>query len=459
MLGEESNPPTEVLTMQNSVSDDLFPLVPGKEVTARFDGGEVTSDAGLLLVAEADRKLGLTEKLAAQIVDRREPWKVAHRMIDLLRERVYAIAAGYEDANDLDGLGADPALLTACGKEPCGDGTLGSQPTISRFENSVDRKDLLCASMALAEMVMGQLPQNTKKVVLDVDATDDPCHGQQELECFNGFYDEHCYVPLLLYVTGQDRRQRLLAAMLRPGNASSKVGLFAMVRRAVGLLRARFPKIQITLRADSGFGDGEVLSFCEAEGISYVLGLSSNQRLRALSSSTEEAVLARSRKQGRDVRVHKALSYQANSWECERRVICKAETVRGQLNVRFAVTDRGSKAKAVYRFLCQRGDMENRIKEMKIDLASGRTSCHRFWANQFRLLLHTAASVLMSALQEAAEGTRLQNAQAGTLRLKLIKIGARVQSTCRRIWFQLPTSCPMQDVWSHVHQRLAVGVT
>ena len=313
--------------------------------------------------------------------------------------------------------------------------------------------------MALAEIVVGQLPADTKKVVLDVDATDDPCHGQQELECFNGFYDEHCYVPLYLYVTGQDGRQRLLAAMLRPGNASSKVGLFAMVRRAADLLRARFPKVLITLRADSGFGDGAVISFCEAEGISYVLGLSTNERLRAFSSTVDEAVVIRARKRGADVRTYTSFRYAAKSWERERRVICKAETVRGQLNTRYVVTDRASKPEKAYRFYCQRGDRENRIKEMKIDLASGRTSCHRFWANQFRLLLHTAASVLMSMLQEAAEGTRLQHAQARTLRLKLIKIGARVQASCRRIWFHLPTSCPMQDIWSHVHQRLATGLT
>jgi hypothetical protein len=445
--------------MADSLLEMQFPSVGAKPVVCRFDGGEVTSDAGLLLIAEADRKLGLSEKLAAHILDRRQPGKVAHTTIDLLRERIYAIAAGYEDANDLDALGADPALLTACGKGPCGDEVLGSQPTISRFENSVDRKDLLCASMALAEIVIGQLAANTKKVVLDVDATDDPCHGQQELEFFNGFYDEHCYIPLYLYVTGQDGRQRLLAAMPRPGNASSKVGLFATVRRAVDLLRARFPKVRITLRADSGFGDGEVLSFCEAERLSYVLGLSSNQRLRELSTYSEERVASRAQKLGADVRRYTAIRYAAKSWERERRVICKAETVHGKLNVRYVVTDRASKPESVYRFYCQRGDRENRIKEMKIDLASGRTSCHRFWANQFRLLLHTAASVLMSMLQEAASGTRLQNAQAGTLRLKLIKIGARVQASCRRIWFHLPTSCPMQDVWSHVHQRLVAGVT
>jgi hypothetical protein len=449
----------KVLPMQNSSLDLTFPLVSGKEVVARFDGGEVTSDAGLLLVARADRRLGLTDKLAAQIVDRRDPWKVAHSVGDLLRERIYGIAAGYEDANDLDTLGSDPALLVACGKRVKAEQALGSQPTISRFENSIDRKDLLCVSRALAGIVISQLPSDTKEVVLDVDATDDPCHGQQEFELFNGFYDEHCYIPLYLYVTGKDGRQRLLAALLRPGNASSKVGLFGLLRRAVELLRARFPKVRITLRADSGFGDGEVLSFCEAEGLSYVLGLSSNQRLRAFSSTVEEAVAARSQKRGADVRSYTAFHYAAKTWEHERRVICKAETVRGQLNVRYVVTDRASKPKAVYKFYCQRGDRENRIKEMKIDLASGRTSCHRFWANQFRLLLHTAASVLMSVLQEAVEGTRLQNAQAGTLRLKLIKIGARVQASCRRIWFHLPTSCPMQDVWSHVHQRLAVAVT
>ena len=212
----------------------------------------MTSDAGLLFVAEADRKLRLSQQLAEQIRDPRDPARVRHSIQDLLRERIFALCAGYQDANDLDTLKSDPALLLACGKNVGQATALASQPTISRLENSVSRKDLLCLGKALARIVIGQLPSTTRQVILDVDATADPCHGQQELELFNGTYDTHCYLPLLLHVTAEDGRQRLVSALLRPGTAGASVGLFGMLKRVVARLRARFPQIGITLRAAAG---------------------------------------------------------------------------------------------------------------------------------------------------------------------------------------------------------------
>jgi hypothetical protein len=438
--------------MPTSPCDFAFPFLKNKEILARFDGGEITSDTGILFIAQADRKLNLTERLAAQIIDERQPGKVLHSLQDLLRERIYALAAGYEDANDLNSLATDPALLLACGKRPTQREALASQPTISRLENSVDRKDLFCMSVELAQIVIEQLPSNTKCVILDVDASEDACHGQQEFEHFNGYYDTHCYLPLLLHITAEDGRQRLLCAMLRPGNASSTVGLFGLLSRAIALLRIRFPQITITLRADGGFGHAAVLSFCEDYQLIYDLGLPSNQRLRRLSAGLEAEVQAKSQATGQEERLYTEFWYQADTWEQERRVVCKAEQLPDKLNVRYVVHNRPTgTAEATYAFYCQRGNQENRIKEMKLDLFCDRTSCERFLANQLRLLFSAAASILFSVVQEALMGTAWAGLQIGTLRLRLIKVGARVITSCRRIWLHLPTSCPSQALWKHLH--------
>jgi|SRR5579859_1881635 len=441
--------------MSNSPTDLLFPLLGGKDICCRFDGGEITSDAGLLFLAQADRKLGLTEHIAEQIVDRREPGKVAHSVLDLLRERIYALCAGYEDANDLDSLKADPALLLACGKKLTSQQALASQPTISRLENSLDSKDLFCLALALAELVIGGLPKSTKAVVLDVDATEDACHGQQEFEFFNGYYDSHCYVPLLLYVTAEDGRQRLLGALLRPGNASATVGLLGLLRRAIRLLRKRFSQVTITLRADSAFGQEGVLSFCREQKIDYVLGLPQNRRLRAISAGLEAAVKKEAADQQAPLRRFTRFFYQADSWQQAEQVVCKVEWLSDKLNVRFLVHNRKNEtSEQTYRFYCERGDRENRIKEIKQDLFSGRTSCCRFLANQFRLLLSAAACVLWNTVQEALSGTEWAKTQIGSLRLRLLKVGARVVATCRRIWLHLPSSYPFQDLWQHLYRQL-----
>jgi hypothetical protein len=444
--------------MDNSCLSLEFPAVAGREVVARFDGGDLTSDAGLLVLRQADKKLALIDAIAGCIEDRRQASKVEHSVWDIVAARVFAIAAGYEDANDLDRLRADPALKLACERRPS-QADLTSQPTISRLENAARPRDLLRMGVALAERVIAQLPAKTRRVILDVDATEDACHGQQELEGFNAFYDMHCYLPLHLYVTGPDGRQRLLAAVLRPGKASWRTGLFGLLRRAIAMLRERLPGVKIILRADAGFGHGELIDFCETHKIDYVLGLRSNRRLATLSTSVQIWAALKRKWAGDGCREYGEFHYKAGPWPHARRVLVKAEITRGELNPRYLVTSLRWKPEKVYLFYCERGDRENRIKELKLDLASGRTSCHRFRANQFRLLLHSAAYVLMQALQEAARGTEWARVQVGTLRLRLLKVAARVVESCRKLWFHLPSSCPVQEIWLHLNRQLAGNTT
>ena len=442
--------------MSNSGLDLVFPSVENKIVVGSFDGGDVTSDTGLFLLREADRKIGLIKSMAEAMEDRRDQDQVKHKVFEMLRARVYGIAAGYEDANDLDTLRNDPALKAVCDRLPVSGNKLASQPTISRFENAITRKDLLCVGMMVAERVISDLPVYTSRVIIDVDPSDDPCHGQQEFECFNGYYDEHCYVPLYVHVTGSDGRQRLVCALLRPGNAHATKGLYGVLRRVVGLLRDRFPDVKIILRGDSAFGVGDVIEFCEGLNIDYILGLRGNNRLHILSTPAQMDACLKYRWEGNGCREYGEFSYKAGPWKKQRRVVVKAEITRGELNPRFVVTSLTEKSpKEVYEFYCGRGEQENRIKEMKLDLQSGRTSCHKFLANQFRLLLHTASCALMGVLQRCLDGTKWAKAQAGTIRLRLLKVGARITESYRRVCVHMPTSFPEKEAWYHLHRQLS----
>lgn len=443
--------------MKNDSTDNLlFPAVHGHDVVARFDGGDLTSDAGLLMLAAADRQCGVTAALAATITDRRDPKKVSHSMQELLRERIYAIAQGYEDANDLDRLKADPALKLACGRLPESGADLASQPTISRLENALTPRDLRFMALSLARGVVSQLPADTTMVILDVDPTDDPCHGQQQLECFNGFYDEHCFLPLLLYVSGADQQQRLLGSLLRPGNKTASEGLGSMLKWAVRLIRERFPGVKILLRGDCGFGHDRVLRWCHALRIGYRLCLKQNPRLQEKSTAVQmdAALLATFPRAGEDGQEFGEFDYRAKSWQQQERVIVKAEVTQDKLNPRFVITSEDDLPEDEYRAYCARGDRENRIKEFKLDLCSGRTSCHKFWGNQFRLLLHQAAYNIISVLKTALQGTDWAVAQVCTIRTRLLKIGARIVESCRKVWLHLPTSCPVQNIWLWLYQQL-----
>ena len=423
-----------------------------RPVTITFDGGHLASDGGLVLVQRVDAMLGLTARLAACIRDVRDPKLVEQPLLILLRQRVFGLACGYEDCNDFDTLRRDPLFKLTAGRQPLTGLDLGSQPTLSRLENAVGAKDLVRLSRALVErFVERNQAAPPRRIILDADATDDPTHGQQELEFYHGYYDHHCYLPLLVYATADAGQQELLAAVLRPGNVHAGHRAVAVLRRIVKQLRAAFPQAEILLRGDAGFALPEVYEYCEQADIPYVLSLAKNSRLLAQAEPFLAAARASYAETGEKVRRFGEFRYAAASWPHERRVIVKAEVLPKGENPRFVVTNLPApEASALYALYTQRGDVENRIKELKEDLKSGRTSCHRFLANQFRLLLHAAAFLLIQELQRCLAGTELAKAQAGTIREKLLKVGARVRQTFRRIWVQLPSSYPYQRLWEGV---------
>lgn len=432
-----------------------FPGVRSREVIGTFDGGEMTSDAGLLLIGAADKRIGLVSALSEGIFDGRQGSKVKHSLADMLRERIFSVAMGYEDANDLDYLRNDPALKVACLKRPTESGVLASQPTISRLENSVGRKELLRMGMSMACLVVSQLPADTREVILDIDATDDPCHGQQELRLFDGHYGTYCYLPLYMHITDQTGRQRLMGTLLRSACGRSTKGVMSFVRLAVRAVRLHFPEIRIIIRGDCGFGFGRLMNWCDSQGVGYVLAFQSTKISAEMALPIQMEAARNHRWVGEGCREYGDVSYQAQSWSQARRMIIKTEASGGVVDTRYVVTsDNGKAAEDIYRWYTGRGDQENRIKEMKLDLSSGRTSCHRFLANQFRLLVHSAACVLMGVLQTALSATSWAKAQVGTLRLRLLKVGARVVESSRKVWFHLPTSFPDQKIWEHLHRRL-----
>ncbi len=446
----------------------VFDAIGAKPVTLYFDGGDITSDAGLLIMAQANDKLGLTNAMAGELMEWRDPTRVTHQLNRLVKQRVYAIGAGYADCNDHDTLRCDPALKMACDQAPQSDGDLASQPTLSRFENQADARTLMKLGLAQGRCLIENLPAETRSVILDVDATDAPAHGSQQEVMFNGYYDEVCYCPLLLHLTAEDGEQLPLGALLRRGNAGATKGLRFMLRHAVEELRRRFPEIAITLRADGAYGCEKVLRLCKSLQIDYILGLPGNERLTKLSQSCREraALCRRLAESGvfEDSRAYDDIFYQAHSWPERERVIVRSQIQQEQVDTRYVVTSlpKGN-APWVYNFYCGRGEQENRIKEWKLDLESGRTSCSNFAANQFRLLLHLAANMLWSVTRQAlgvvAPGSNWARYQIGSLRERLVKVGARVTESCRRIVMQMASSYPWADIWRrlYVHLSPALG--
>ncbi len=422
------------------------------DVVVDFEGGNITSDAGGLLLKEIDNRYKITKQAADCLSDDRDTNKTKHSLGDLLRQRIFQIALGYEDQNDADKLKKDPALKTIVGRKPQSDDDLGSQPTLSRFENNRDHGELYRISDFLVNLFIQTNPEAPKSLVLDMDSTDDPTHGQQQLTFFHGFHEQYMYHPLLIFdgATGFP-----LAAVLRPGNAHAGHRCVAILKRVIARLKQAYPETTIFLRADAGFALPALYEYCEKEDVRYVIGLITNGRLRGKVSHVADYVEKRFAKTCEKQREFTSFWHQAGSWPVQRRVVSKVERLEKGLNQRFVVTNLDLDPHIVYDWIyTQRGEAENRIKELKNQLKADRLSCHSFKANQFRLLLHTLAFVFFILLRRNLEGTELESAQVGTIRLKLLKIGARIRQTSRKIWFHLASSYPYQDLLAKTLLRI-----
>ncbi|HEY5987852.1 MAG TPA: IS1380 family transposase, partial [Streptosporangiaceae bacterium] len=402
-----------------------------------------SSDGGAVLLKALDDRLGVTRRLTASLADRRQPGKVQHELIELVRQRIFGIACGYADCNDAARLAEDPIHKLLLERDPLAGPALASQSTLSRFENAVGRSELYLASLALAELVIehhrARLKGRARRITIDLDPTDDPTHGQQEFTFFNGHYDTWCYLPLVATLTfNAEPMQYLVAAVLRPGNSPAKRGAVGLLTRLCRRLRAAFPGATLRVRLDGGFASPEILDCLDAEGVEYVVAMASNVRLVKRSRRLMGRARVLSKASGATEHLYGETRYAARKWKHKRRVIIKAEVVRHpgrapKNNPRFVVTNLTDAPETVYQVYCGRGDMENRLKELQHGLAMDRTSCPRFTANQFRVLLTAAAYILFQTLQTHAQGTACADAQVSTLRERLLKLAAWVQRSARRI--------------------------
>lgn len=434
-------------------SEIRFPAIARKKITAAFDGGRLTSDGGVLLLAQAERAMGMCRQLAACIADPRDPSRITHRLDDILRARVLAIACGYEDADDLDALRDDPGFRLALGKLPSSGAGLASQPTMSRWENAPTTRELARMMVAMVGIYCASYPRAPKAVTLDIDDTCDVVHGYQQLSFWNGHHGERCFLPIHIYDTATGRP---VAMLLRTGKTPSGAEAAGHIRRLVRHIRKHWPETHITIRGDGHYGRPEVMTFCEAHGIDYVFGLPTNAALRAnpdIVAAADACAVKRAEQDRVVLRSYAEIRYGAKSWKCQRRVVARIEASIMGMDIRYVVTSlaEGS-AEHIYDSLyCARGQAENLIKQHKTQLSSDRTSCRSANANQMRLILHTAAYWLMWRIQQAIpKATALATAQFATLRLRLLKVAARVIETASRIRVAFASACPDADTFRAV---------
>jgi hypothetical protein len=420
-----------------------LPSIGQKKVTAAFDGGLISSDGGVLLLAGADRRLGLINTLAAIIPDHRNPALITHTMSDILRGRVLAIACGYPDADDLDDLRRDPAFKLACGRLPESGDDLHSQPTMSRWENAPDVRTLIRMSRAMVDLWCNSYPRPPKAITLDIDDTPDIVHGHQQLSLFNAHYDERCFLPIHVYDANSGH---CVVTILRPGKTPDGREVRAHLRRLVRQIRRHWPKTVITIRGDGHYGRREAMEWCEKNAIQYIFGLSKNATLDALVYAKADEVRTR-RAKGKLalVRDYTETLYAAKSWPHCRRVVARFEATPQGFDARYVVTNitRCGPQWLYDSLYCRRGQAENLIKRHKAQLASDRTSCRSPLANQMRLILHTAAYWLMREVRDAIpQPQKLANGEFSTLRLRLLKVAVRIKETASRISLAFASNCP-----------------
>jgi hypothetical protein len=417
-----------------------------REIEGAFDGGAVSSDGGLILIREADRVLGLTSKVARRLADERQPGKVRHAAATLLRQRVMALCAGWEDLNDAEQLAADPVHQLSAGAD-----ALGSAPTLCRFENAQSRASAWAVNEELVEQFIRSHRAPPPYLILDFDATDTPVHGDQEGRFFHGYYDCHCFLPLYVFCGDQ-----LLVAYLRRSNIDAAKHAGAVLKLLVERLRAAWPRTKIVLRADSGFCRERILSWCDRHDVKYIVGLARNERLLEENAALMRKAEATFTQTGKKQRLFAAFDYAAGSWRRVRWVIAKAEHTDKGANPRFIVTNVVGDAQRIYdQRYCARGEMENRVKEQMM-LFADRVSAHRWWANQWRLLLSAMAYTLLEAVRRLAlAGTELAEATCQTIRLKLIKIGTVIERKLTIVRLHFSSAHPLQALFAHAVRCLA----
>lgn len=427
-----------------------FPALKRRKIQAEFSGGDITSDGGVLLLREIDRRLGLLQAVDVAIPDPRDSRYIEHGQLSLLRQRIYGICLGYEDLNDHQTLRTDPAIQTAVER----DQLLGSQSTLCRLENRINRQTIVDLHKVLLEQFIASYDRPPEELILDFDATDDPVHGHQEGRFFHGYYDHHCFLPL--YVFSGDQ---LLVSYLRSSKIDGAKHAWAILSLLVKRLRQAWPEVHIIFRGDSGFCRHRMLSWCERHAVGYIVGIAKNHALLRYIAEPMSIVQRLYELTGDKQREFFRFHYAAGTWTKRRQIIAKLEITEKGQNPRFIITNLEHDKQWLYDELyCARGDMENRIKEQQLGLFADRTSAHQWWANQFRLMLSSLAYVLMAGIRRLGlKGTELARAQMTTIRLKLLKIGGVILRNTRRIRFLLSSTYPYQELFLTIAARLRPG--
>lgn len=431
-------------------SNYVFPAIKSRKIEVNFTGGDISSDGGALILREADKRMSLLEDIAKLFPDKRDPSKVTHKIDTMLKQRVYGIALGYEDLNDHDTLRECPAMQTAIDSLE----NMASSPTLCRFENSVDRKFVVETHKIMIDKFIASYDNPPKEVILDFDATDDEIHGHQEGRHYHGYYRHHCFLPLYVFCN-----KKLLVSYLRTSDQDQAKHSWAILAMLVKRLRQSWPDVSIIFRGDSGFCRHKMLDWCDKHEVGYIVGQAQNTRLNNLLKPTMDKAKEAFCKTQIKQRNFVEFLYKAGSWSYERKIIGKAEvTVNGE-NPRYIVTNLSGEPSELYEEIyCERGNMENRIKEQQLELFADRTSCHKWWPNQLRMILSGLAYTLVEYIRDKfLRGTELAAAQVGTIRLKLFKIGAIIIRNTRRIRFLLSSSYPYQNLWKSVMKTIAPG--
>jgi len=433
-----------------TIKKNQFPSLKRRKIEVEFSGGSITSDAGGIFLREVDSQLNLLKPISKLFPDDRDQSKIDHTILEMLRQRVYGIALGYEDLNDHNTLRHDSAFQTFVNK----DSKLASSPTLCRFENKATRKIAIGIHKQIVEVFIASFKKTPKKLILDFDATDDLVHGVQAGRFFHGYYGGYCFLPLYIFCG-----KKILASYLRPSSKDGAHHAWAILSLLVKRFRQEWPNVRIIFRGDSGFCRHEMLTWCENKDVNYIVGIARNNKLERSLKPLMQVAKKNFEETDEKQKLFIQFSYAAKSWANEKKIIGKAEYTKDGANPRFIVTNINGDPKDLYENLyCARGDMENRIKEKQLGLFADRTSCHDWWANQLRLLFSSLAYILIEYIRSTAlAGTILEKAQVNTIRLRLFKIGAVIIKNTRRIRFLLSSCYPLQELFHSVFAKLVPG--